>query len=202
MTDTATDTSVPPGKLREVVTYLEMLSRPQELDASEPPPHAGVRLERVANPAVPFYRFLYNTIGEPWLWQDRRRLSDDALAAQIQAAGVAIYVLYADGQPAGYVELDARVTGDVELVFCGLMPWAIGRGLGPWMLRRATVLAWDQLGARRFWVHTCSFDHPSALGMYKAAGFVPFAREVNIVPDPRADGLIPMNAAPHVPMTT
>lgn len=131
-----------------------------------------------------------------------RRLSDDALAAQIQAAGVAIYVLYADGQPAGYVELDARVTGDVELVFCGLMPWAIGRGLGPWMLRRATVLAWDQLGARRFWVHTCSFDHPSALGMYKAAGFVPFAREVNIVPDPRADGLIPMNAAPHVPMTT
>lgn len=201
MTDTATDTPVPPGKLREVVTHLEMLARPEGLDAAEPPSQPGARLERVTNPAVPFYRFLYNTIGESWLWQDRRRLSDDALAARIQAEGVAVHVLYADGQPAGYVELDAREPGNVELVFCGLMPWTIGRGLGSWMLRQATALAWDVPGVRRFWVHTCSFDHPSALKMYKAAGFVPFGEEVNIVPDPRADGLIPKDAAPHVPMT-
>lgn len=85
-----------------------------------------------------------------------------------------VYVLYADGQPAGYVELDARTPEDVELVFCGLMPWAIGRGLGPWMLRQATALAWNRPQTRRFWVHTCNFDHPAALKMYKAAGFVPF----------------------------
>lgn len=100
MTKVHTPTPVPPGKLREVVTHLEMLTRPDGLDASEPPPQADVRLERVTAPAVPFYRFLYNTIGEPWLWQDRRRLSDEALAAIIRAPGVEVYVLYADGQPA------------------------------------------------------------------------------------------------------
>lgn len=192
------DAPLRPGTLREVITHLEMLHRPDGLDA--PPPEDGLRLERVGTPTVPFYRFLYNTIGEPWLWHERRRMSDDDLAAAIQHPDVAVHVLYADGQPAGYVELDRREKANVELVFCGLMPWTIGRGLGPWMLRQATALAWNTPGARRFWVHTCNFDHPAALRMYQAAGFVPFDREVNIVSDPRADGLIPQNAAPHVPM--
>src|SRR4051812_40191288 len=70
---------VAPNVLEVTVTYLEMKARPA---ASLPPqPAIPYRIERVQNPSVPFYRFLYNTVGEPWLWHERRRVKDTALAA-------------------------------------------------------------------------------------------------------------------------
>ena len=45
-----------------------------------------------------------------------------------------------------------------------------------------------------------ALDHPSALGFYRAQGFVPFARAVETFPDPRLTGHLPRDAAPHVPL--
>jgi hypothetical protein len=49
-------------------------------------------------------------------------------------------------------------------------------------------------------VHTCTLDHPSALGFYRAQGFTPFARAVETFADPRLSGHLAESAAPHVPI--
>ena len=51
------------------VTFLRMDA--PEPDSSRPLP-PNVRVERVARCSVPFYRYLYDTVGEPWLWWMRR----------------------------------------------------------------------------------------------------------------------------------
>ena len=64
---------------------------------------------------------------------------------------------------------------------------------------QAKALAWRP-GIERFWVHTCTLDSPAALGFYIKAGFTPFAREVETFADPRLAGVLPREAAPHVPL--
>jgi hypothetical protein len=53
---------------------------------------------------------------------------------------------------------------------------------------------------RRLWVHTCTLDHPAALAFYQRSGFVAYRRQVEIDDDPRLDGTLPADAAPHVPL--
>jgi hypothetical protein len=60
-------------------------------------------------------------------------------------------------------------------------------------------LAWAE-PIRRFWLHTCTFDHPSALAFYQRSGFTPFRRQVEITDDPRLDGICPRGAARHIPI--
>lgn len=94
------------GRIHVVTTYLEMTERPRSKPVRAP-------LEQIAvlhaeRPTVSFYRYLYETVGGPWLWWERRLWTDEALRAEIQSPGVEITVLYVGGVPAGYVELDAR----------------------------------------------------------------------------------------------
>jgi hypothetical protein len=51
----------------------------------------------------------------------------------------------------------------------------------------------------RLWVHTCSLDHPRALGFYLRSGFKPYKRAVEIADDPRLKGYLPLAAAPQMP---
>lgn len=176
------------GKLRSVITYLEMRSKPALKPV--PAPHgAKLALLRAESPSVAFYRFLYNTVGKPWMWWARRTVSDEALARAIQDPKVEIYVLYCDGQPAGYAELDRRVAGEVELSYFGIMPQFIGRKLGPYLLAWAIEQAWSY-GPERLWVNTCSFDHPKALPLYQKLGFVPYRQETEVIDDPRLNGVM------------
>ena len=176
------------GKLETIVTHLEMTERPAP--AENPVPRDDLFIFRVQRPTISFYRYLYNTVGDPWLWGDRRRLDDAALAAVVQDPAVEIFVLYVLGAPAGYCELDRRVPGEIELAYLGILPEFIGQKLGPYLLRWAIGMAW-RYEPRRFWVHTCTLDHPKALAMYERAGFRVFKREVEVTDDPRALGLIP-----------
>jgi hypothetical protein len=66
-------------------------------------------------------------------------------------------------------------------------------------MNSATELAWSK-PIRRFWVHTCTFDHPSALSFYLRSGFTPYAFRVEVQADPRLTGALPLTAAPHVPL--
>ena len=164
------------------VTWLEMTSRPPRPSFAMP---RGVALMRAAEPSVGFYRYLYNGVGEDWLWYERRAMTDDALEAIVSDERVEIYVLYRNGEPAGYAELDRRQPGEIELAYFGLMPGAIGKGLGVWLLHETIDLAWSY-EPKRFWVHTCTLDHPRALPLYQRAGFVPYKQETKTIPDPRA----------------
>ena len=64
----------------------------------------------------------------------------------------------------------ARGWPDVNLSYFGLMPHAIGAGVGYPFLRSAVDAAWRQ-GPRGMTVNTCTADHPRALPTYLRAGF-------------------------------
>ena len=97
------------------------------------------------------------------------------------------------------LELDFRDAGQCELVFFGVTAKLIGGGAGRWLMNRALELSWSR-PITRVWVHTCTFDHPSALGFYQRAVFRPFRRQVEISDDPRLDGSAPRDVARHVPI--
>src|SRR5258708_10648261 len=133
-----------------------------------PAPHVKLALIRVENCTVSFYRYLYETVGTPWLWYERRLLDDEALAAQITKDTTEIFALYVGGVPAGYFELDAADPRETELAYFGLIPEFIGRKLGPFLLQAAVHRAWappsDPLGGP-----TRALHNPRALRHYHHA---------------------------------
>lgn len=178
------------ARLSDVVTYLEMLAKPARQPA--PVPAAKLALMRAERCTTSFYRYLYNTVGEPWLWFERRLWSDEALANYLKRAEIEIYVLYAWGVPAGYFELERALSGDTELAYFGLAPDFIGRGFGAWFMNTAIDTAWMG-NSRRVWVHTCTFDHPRALGLYQKCGFRVYERRPVQFDDPRLSGALPLS---------
>ena len=148
------------------VTFLRM-------DARGPAPRplpADTTLVRLAHCSVPFYRYLYGTVGEPYLWWLRRSLRDAELATILRNPAVSVFVLYRGGEPAGFFELDTSPRPVVNLSYFGLMPQTIGQGLGAPFLDTAVDTAW-RAGARAVTVNTCSADHERALPNYLRAGF-------------------------------
>ncbi|HSK40936.1 MAG TPA: GNAT family N-acetyltransferase [Arenibaculum sp.] len=177
----------PPGKLRVVVTYLEMTAPPPQITFPPRSPTGKLAFLRAEQPTISFYRYLYGTVGGPWHWYERKGMSDAELTAIIHDPAVEIYVLYRGGVPAGFAELDRRSGMVVDLRYFGLVPDFIGLRLGPRLLGWAIDAAFAG-GARRLTVNTCSLDHPKALATYQRAGFVPVRQEVKILDDP---GIVP-----------
>ncbi|MBV9784333.1 MAG: GNAT family N-acetyltransferase [Acidisphaera sp.] len=151
------------------VTFLRM-DRPPEDPA--PPFPIPVKVVKLTQPSVAFYRYLYATVGAAHVWWLRRVTPDDELAPLLRSPAISIMVLYSGGEPAGFYELDARPWPDVNLSYFGLMPEALGKHLGYPFLRHAVDLVW-QHKARGMTVNTCTADHPRALPTYKRAGFRP-----------------------------
>lgn len=187
---------IPSGKTASVVTHLQMFQRPPERpERSE----AAWILRKVDSSGVDRYRALFRRIGEDWLWSSRLEMSDDEIRGVLGDPLYDAYVFEAEGHEEGLAELDFRIEGECELSFFGLTPTMVGRGAGRWMMNRALERAWAY-PIHRLWVHTCSLDHPSALDFYVRSGFVPFRRQIEVIDDPRATGLLPETAAPHVPL--
>jgi GNAT superfamily N-acetyltransferase len=161
-------------KHKTTVTHLEMLSEPRLPPV--PRPLGKYALMRADKPPVHFYRYLYDAVGRDYVWVNRKRLSDAALAQIIHHEDVEIYVLYCSGAPAGYAELDFRAMPRVELSFLGVMPEYIGSGLGRFLLAEAISLAWRR-SPQRLIVQTCTLDHPRALPLYQRMGFTPYGQE-------------------------
>jgi hypothetical protein len=138
---------------------------------------------------VPFYRYLYDTVGRDWVWWLRRTVPDEEIAALLARPEVTIDVLYMGGEPAGFFELERRGgEAGTNLSYFGLMPHALGRGLGRALLRRAIDTAWGE-GARAMTVNTCTADHPRALPNYVAAGFRVLRTMREVWPVPQRLGL-------------
>ena len=166
------------------VTSLEMLTPPARPIARAPSLSQPVMLLRAHQPTTTFYRYLYNTVGQEWLWYERRQMSDEVLTEIIHDKNVSVDVLYCGGVPAGYAELDARMMPAVEVAYLGLIHDFIGRGLGRFIVDWAVDAAWD-LEPERVWIHTCNLDHPAALPTYQKAGFSVFNRQTTKIPNPR-----------------
>ena len=187
---------VPPGHLATVVTDLEMRTRP----VPRPLPDAPLRLVRWSLPDPDKYRALFRRVGARWLWYSRLVLDDAALTAVIRAASTEILaVVDRRGVEVGLLELDFAPAPACEITYFALVPELTGRGYGRWLMAQALALAWRS-DVTRVWLHTCTLDHPSALGFYRARGFTPVRREVETFPDPRLTGHLPLDCAPQVPL--
>jgi ribosomal protein S18 acetylase RimI-like enzyme len=149
-----------------ITTYLEMRS-PSEL---RPKLCADERfwIGEATVKQWRFNKFLYLTVGSLWAWNDKRDWTDDQWRQYAESDRLRTFGAYHDGSPAGYYELQHEGE-DVEIIYFGLLPAFIGRGLGGALLSRAIEDAW-QMEPRRVWVHTCTLDHPAALANYRARG--------------------------------
>lgn len=189
-------TSVPAGQVATIVTSLDM----RERRPLRPMPSSPLRLARWQAPNLARYRALFRRVGEPWLWFSRLVMPDEEVRAIIEDPRVQVFALEdRAGIEVGMLELDFREAGTCELAYFGLVPELAGQGHGRWLMAQALALAWTR-DVQRVWVHTCTLDHPSALGFYRAQGFVPYARSIETFPDPRLTGHLPESAAPHVPL--
>ena len=189
-------TPVAPGEVATVVTSLEMRKRPT------PAPMMAVPLSLVPwkQPSPAKYRALFERVGAPWLWFSRLIMDEGQLLDIIHDDAVSIWaVCDRAGIEVGILELDFREAGQCEIGFFGLVPELGGKGYGRWLMAQAMAAAWRP-GVERVWVHTCTLDGPSAIGFYIRSGFVPFARAVEVFPDPRLNGILPREAAPQIPL--
>ena len=155
-------------------TYLQMFAPPERVVS---PPREGLAVVRAMKPTVGYYRFLYDAVGRDYDWTSRKKLSDAELAALLHGPRLEVHVLMAEGVPAGFAELDQRIEGEIELAQFGLAPEFIGQGLGRYFLQWTIDKAWSY-GPERFWLHTCTQDHPAALPNYLKAGFEIYKEEV------------------------
>lgn len=186
---------IPPGKVVEVVTHLQMQAKAPARDVALP---EGVTFRKVT-PTLAWYRDIFDRVGSDWLWFGRLKLSDDAVMAILENPQVAVYTLSKDGQDEALLELDFRQDGECELAYFGVTPKLIGTGTGRYLMNQAIRLAWAQ-PITRFHVHTCTIDSPQALSFYIRSGFTPYKRQIEIADDPRLLGLLGREKAGHFPV--
>ena len=187
-------TDLPPGKIANVVTYLEMASPPP---AARAPQRPDLALRHVAHPDVAWFRDVIRAIGERWLWYSPLVMPEAELAAIIGDPSMETRVLERDGALLGISQLDRSVPGAVEIAFFGVAEPEIGTGVARWLMERTLELAFAP-GVGRVWVHTCTFDHPAAVPFYRSAGFTPYKFAIEVTDDPRLTGQVPEFAGPHV----
>ena len=188
-------TPVPNDQLATIVTSLEMRTRPP-LRPARPSP---LSLVRWPAPASERYRTLFRRVGGPWLWFSRLVIAEEALRSILDNPSIEVYAATdRAGIELGMLELDFRVQGNCEISYFGLVPEITGKGNGGWLMAQALGLAWRK-GITRVWVHTCTLDHPSALGFYRHHGFTAYKRTIETFADPRVSGILPADAAQHIP---
>jgi GNAT superfamily N-acetyltransferase len=162
-------------------TYLEMRQNPAYGPATAPP---GYRVQRWLHPPLKEYRVLFSAVGGAWGWSGRQILDDGELRAILEAPTTMAYRLRCNRKTAGFAELDRRDPARTEIVYFGLCPSFIGRGLGKYFLEQTIRRAW-QGGPEIVWLHTCEFDHPAALAVYLKAGFKVAGEKIEAHPYPK-----------------
>jgi GNAT superfamily N-acetyltransferase len=163
------------------ITYLEMRS-PTALQPKRCP-DARFCIKPATVPQWEFNRFLYLLVGGPWTWTDKLNWTDRQWKEYVESGRLWTYVASHDGSLAGYYELQRDDAGDIEIIYFGLTPHFVGRGLGQVLLTSALEEAW-RLGAKRVWVHTCTLDHPAAVATYQACGMQIYKTESHPAPHP------------------
>ena len=83
------------------------------------------------------YLELYALVGELWLWRDRLVWTQAELERYLDSPDVHVWSAHVRGATAGYFELRQHADRSVELMYFGLAPSFMGRGIGGWLLTRA-----------------------------------------------------------------
>lgn len=156
------------------VSYLEMAA-PEALRPATRVPD-GVTLRRVPEDALAATaRRMYLGVGAGWHWRDRLAWADGDWRDDLAGREAELWLAEEAGGELGYLLL-VRAGDAREILYFGLLPTAIGRGVGGWMLTEAVRRAWAASPARVI-LNTCTLDAPTALPNYLARGFVVVRRE-------------------------
>jgi GNAT superfamily N-acetyltransferase len=155
------------------VWYLEITGTEQFIPSKVA---ADLELRQIEDAAINA-RF-YREVGGNWQWIDRLDWTDSQWKKWVNRENLKTWVAHLGGEEAGYVEMEIQKGGSIEIVYFGLLPLMIGKGIGGGMLSLAVQKAWKIDGTQRVWLHTCSEDHPHALGNYEKRGFRLFKTEV------------------------
>ncbi len=158
------------------VSFLEMTARPRYGWPVTPTAMTGALL-KAEKPPVWYFRALYDAVGRDYAWTDIHAREDPEIADWLNDPRVALYSLIDHGWPKGFFLLDWRDGDSCNLAYFGLVPEAVGRGFGAWMLRTAILTGWAIEGITRLEVNTCTLDHPRALIQYQRHGFTLTHRE-------------------------
>jgi GNAT superfamily N-acetyltransferase len=189
---------LPPGKLANIATYLDMKALPERKLVPLAP---DLTLVPVGNMPTELYRAYFKAVGENLLWFSRLLMSDEKLESVLANPAIDSYVFQRGDQMLGLLELNFEDMANCELAFFGLVPDVVGSGLGRMLMDEAIRRAFAK-PTKRLWLHTCTLDHPAALPFYLRSGFTPYSRMVEIHDDPRLQGKLPLTAAPQVPVLT
>lgn len=127
-----------------------------------------VQLERWEHPASEDYLDLYKEVGSVWGWTGRLLKNPEELEKILKSVNNEVWLFKVKNEVAGFFEL-VRSEGETELVYLGLKPGWIGKGVGQKLIE-ASVAVSGQNG-EKVWLHTCERDHPAALKAYLKAGF-------------------------------
>ena len=154
------------------ITYLDMAQRPSWGWPSLP--HGrDLALLKADKPPAWYFLSLYDAVGRDYAWTDKFEIPQAEIDETMGSADVALYTLIGHGWPQGFFMLDWREPGTCDLAYFGLVPQAVGKGLGTWLLKTAILTGWERPGTKRMTVNTCTLDHPRALAQYQRMGFSP-----------------------------
>lgn len=162
-----------------VTTYLEMTNPKQFKPAFNY--DDDIAIERMNTVDLGFYLYMYQSVGEDCCWRDRLVMPKSELRSILTKSTTQVFVLYVQGAPAGYVELNQQGAA-TEIAYFGLRKEYQGRGLGKHLLSYGIKKAWE-LGAERVWLHTCNLDGPYAMSNYQKRGFRPYKTEHEVMPE-------------------
>ena len=161
------------GAVAVTVTSLETTD-PGDLVAAAAPP--GSAMIVIDGDRAALSESFYRRVGSPWHWVDRLDWSPELWMQWADRPELHLIVCRFEGRDAGYAELEQQADGNVEIAYFGLVPEAMGQGIGRWWLATVIGYAWSLPGTSRVWVHTCDLDAPAALSTYRSRGLREFAK--------------------------
>ena len=97
--------------------------------------------------------------------------TNDEINDFINNQKVRFFTLIKDGWTAGFFILDYRNRNLCDLSYIGLVPDAIGIGLGKFLFKTAILMAWDKTNIEKLTVNTCTLDNKHAIPLYQKLGF-------------------------------
>jgi GNAT superfamily N-acetyltransferase len=148
------------------VYYLRMNERPNY----EPCSDKHVSLSKLTRPVDPkYYLELYQGVGLRYSWLDRLLMPELQLERVINEENNHIYLMFAQDDPCGFMEIQVEVTR-AEIMYFGLFPEFLGKGLGAPCLKKAVTKAWD-FDPEWLEINTCDLDSDRALNLYMKVGF-------------------------------
>ena len=127
-------------------------------------------------------KFFYKQIGQNHRWADRLSWNDNMWVNYVSDQSVNTFVLMHNKNLAGYFErIYNKQSNEFEIAYFGILHEYRNKKFGAYLLSKAIELSFKD-GAKRVWVHTCTFDHKNAIKNYLSRGMKIFKEEKIKIP--------------------